>query len=93
VNLILKDLVRRFARADGETPEASFELAAVFSGHSLRRGYGTTAGEHGVYPHRIQAHMRHANFNTTAGYIEAGEKWSKSGLQGIFTDGEKEATS
>ena len=82
---------RSFARRDGETREAAFELAAVFSGHSLRRGYGTTAGEHGVYPHRIQNHMRHKDFGTTSGYIQAGEAWSKSGLQGIFADDEKGA--
>jgi hypothetical protein len=30
------------------------ELAAVFSGHSFRRGYGMTAAEKGAPPHRIQ---------------------------------------
>jgi integrase len=84
VSRIIKERIRRFARADGESRESAWELAAVFSGHSLRRGYGTTAAEKGVPPHRIQGHMRHKDFGTTSGYIAAGEAWSQSGLKGIF---------
>jgi hypothetical protein len=67
----------------------AWELAAVFSGHSLRRGYGTTAAEKGVRPHCIQGRMRHKDFGTASGCIAAGKAWSQSGLKGIFVDGEK----
>jgi hypothetical protein len=84
VSRIIKERVRRFARADGESREGAWELAAVFSGHSLRRGYCSTAAEIGVAPHRIQRHARHASFDTTSGYIQEGEARSQSGLKGIF---------
>jgi hypothetical protein len=73
----------------------SLELASTpdTGGQRFRRlsEVSCRAALDGVYPHCLQNHMRHANFNTTAGYIQTGEAWSRSGLKGIFADDERPA--
>lgn len=81
---IIKARVQAYARAHGRSKAAAEELAAAFSGHSLRRGYGTTAAKGDMPGYRIKSHMRHKSMDTTTGYIEEGEAWSKSGLKGIL---------
>ncbi len=81
---IIKARVRAYAKAHGRSKAAAEELAAAFSGHSLRRGYGTTAAKVDMPGYRIKSHMRHKSMDTTTGYIEEGEAWSKSGLKGIL---------
>jgi hypothetical protein len=39
---------------------------------------------HDVPGYRIKQRKRHKSMDTTAGYIEAGQAWTKSGLKGIF---------
>jgi integrase len=81
---IIKARVRTFARAHGRSRAEAWELAEAFSGHSLRRGYGTTAAKGDMPGYRIKSHMRHKSMDTTTGYIDEGEAWAKSGLKGIL---------
>jgi integrase len=81
---IIKKRVRAYAKAHGRNKVAAEELAAAFSGHSLRRGYGTTAAKGDMPGYRIKSHMRHRSMDTTTGYIDEGEAWAKSGLKGIL---------
>lgn len=48
---------------------------AAFAGHSLRSGLITSADDRGAAPKKLQAHARHKKFETTAGYIQAGERF------------------
>ena len=66
--------------AKGKSPVEAEALAAGFSGHSMRAGYATTAGELDEAGYRIQHRMRHKSMDTTSGYIRSGEQWTKSGL-------------
>ena len=83
VSLIVKDRVYRLQRLAGKADAEAREIADAYSGHSLRAGYATTAGEHDEPGHRIQHRMRHKSMDTTGGYIRAGQQWSKSGLKGF----------
>ena len=83
VALIIKGRVRKLAIARGRSEQEASELADLFSGHSMRAGYATTAGEHDVPGYRIQQRMRHKSMDTTGGYIRAGQAWTKSGLKGF----------
>ena len=67
-----------------KTQAEADEIAAAFSGHSMRAGYATTAGANDVPGYRIQQRMRHKSMDTTGGYIRAGRQWGKdSGLDGF----------
>jgi integrase len=59
------------------------KLADLFSGHSMRAGYATTASERDLPSYRIQQRMRHRSMDTTGGYIRAGQQWTKSRLKGF----------
>ena len=83
VSLIVKARVARFYRGKGKSPAEAEALAAGFSGHSMRAGYATTAGEHDEPGYRIQRRMRHKSMDTTTGYIRGAEQWTKSGLKGF----------
>lgn len=48
---------------------------ALFAGHSLRSGLITSANDKGAAPAELQAHARHKKFDTTAGYIQAGDRF------------------
>ncbi len=49
---------------------------ALFGGHSTRRGSITQAHRGGANPHELQAHARHAKFDTTIEYIEEADMFS-----------------
>jgi integrase len=83
VSLIVKARVYILALHRGKSAEEARELADLFSGHSMRAGYATTAGEHDEPGYRIQQRMRHRSMDTTGGYIRAGQAWTKSGLKGF----------
>jgi len=83
VSLIVKDRVFKLQLRAGKTEAEARELADAYSGHSLRAGYATTAGENDEPGYRIQHRMRHKSMDTTGGYIRAGQQWSKSGLKGF----------
>lgn len=59
-------MVKRRARASGYTPE-------LFSGHSLRSGFATTAARAGVAEHRIMRQGRWKTTQAMRGYIQEGE--------------------
>src|SRR5262245_39058505 len=77
---IVKLRVAQHYVAKGKSPAEAEALAAGFSGHSMRAGYATTAGEFDEAGYRIQHRMRHKSMDTTSGYIRSGEQWTKSGL-------------
>ena len=84
ISRFIKARVGAFAQARGKTEEEAVELVRSVSGHSLRRGYGTTAARHDVPGYRIKQRMRRKSMDTTAGHIEGGPGMDKIGAQGIF---------
>jgi integrase len=80
VSRIIKLRVAQYYVAKGKSLAEAEALAAGFSGHSMRAGYATTAGELDEAGYRIQHRMRHKSMDTTSGYIRSGEQWTKSGL-------------
>jgi site-specific recombinase XerD len=59
-------MVKRRAKAAGYAPE-------LFSGHSLRSGFATTAARAGVAEHRIMRQGRWTTSQAMRGYIQDGE--------------------
>jgi integrase len=59
-------MVKRRAKAAGYAPE-------LFSGHSLRSGFATTAARSGVSEHRIMRQGRWTTSQAMRGYIQDGE--------------------
>lgn len=64
-------VVKRSCSAVGLNPR-------VFAGHSLRRGFITTASRAGADPDRLRRHARHARIDTTLGYIEEAGRFEES---------------
>jgi integrase len=83
VSRIVKARICRHLLADGRTPSEAAELAAFFSGHSLRAGYATSAAARDVPSYRIRKHTRHESPAVVEGYIRAAEQWTKGGLKGV----------
>lgn len=65
------DIVKRSAERVGLDP-------AMFAGHSLRSGLLTSAAEKGAAPDVLQGHARHSKFDTTRGYIQAGDRFKRN---------------
>lgn len=61
---------------------AGFDPAA-FAGHSLRSGLLTSAAEKGAAPDVLQRHARHRKFETTAGYIQAADLFSRNAVSKV----------
>ncbi|MEQ1711886.1 MAG: site-specific integrase [Hyphomicrobium sp.] len=80
---IIKDRIEAHASASGSTPAEAADLAAQFSGHSLRAGYATAAASKDVPTYRIQQHTRHKTAEMVARYVREADKWGKSGLKGV----------
>ena len=59
-------MVKRRAGAAGFAPE-------LFSGHSLRSGFATTAARAGVAEHKIMRQGRWTTSQAMRGYIQEGE--------------------
>ena len=78
-----KARMARFNRNGGKTPAEAAAQADAFSGHSMRAGYATTAGEKEAPRYRIKNRMRHKSMDTTSGYIRSGQQWTKSGLKDV----------
>jgi integrase len=57
------------------------ELVTLFSRHSLRAGYATSAAARDMPGYRKQQHTRHKSAQMVAGYIRKADKWTKSGLK------------
>ena len=67
-------VVKRACDRAGFDPDA-------FAGHSLRSGLATAAAEAGLAGHLIQQKLRHAKFDTTAGYIRAADRFASDVLR------------
>jgi hypothetical protein len=80
VSRIVKARMAAHHERMGKSPAEAEALAAGYSGHSMRSGYATTAGEKDEAGFRIQRRMRHRSMDTTSGYIRTAEQWTKSGL-------------
>jgi integrase len=80
---IVKSRVHKLARSRGKSKAEADELVALFSGHSLRAGYATSAAARDMPGDRIQQHTRQKSAQMVAGYIREADKWTKSGLKGV----------
>ena len=83
VSRIVKSRVRKHFKANGRTPAEAKEIAALFSGHSMRAGYATSAAARDMPSYRIRKHTRHKSPAVLEGYIRDAEKWTKGGLKGV----------
>lgn len=72
VERLVKELAYR-ARLDSER----------FAGHSLRRGFITSAVETGARWEKIRDHARHASLSSTAGYMEIRDKFADHAGEGL----------
>lgn len=64
-------ILRKRCEAAGLDPKA-------IGGHSPRRGYATTAGDKGVDIRLTAKHMRHSRIDTTASYMEDGDRFRQN---------------
>lgn len=74
----IAQVVKAAASSIGHDPNA-------FAGHSLRSGLATSAAANDAPSLVIQRHLRHAQSDTTARYIQSAERFSKnaSGFAGL----------
>ena len=80
---IVKVRMRRLEHKRGKTRKDAKAAVALFSGHSMRAGYATSAAAKDVPSYRIQAHTRHKSADMVNGYIRDADRWGKSGLKGV----------
>ncbi len=80
---VVKARVAKLARSRGKTKKEAAELVAIFSGHSLRAGYATSAAAKDLPGYRIRQHTRHKSAEMVDGYIREAEQWTKGGLKGV----------
>src|SRR6516165_4251478 len=81
---IIKGRVHQIARRRGLSEADASSLAARFSGHSLRSGYATAAAGVDMPQYRIQQHTRHRTAEMVARYVREADKWTRSGLKGVW---------
>jgi hypothetical protein len=67
----------------GKTRKDAKAAVVLFSGHSMRAGYATSAAAKDIPGYRIQAHTRHKSAEMVNGYIRDADRWGKSGLKGV----------
>jgi integrase len=79
----IKVRVGAYGRAAGKTKEQVEELVRQSSGHSLRRGFCTTASEKGISLEVMASHTRHASLSTLKAYIDTANKWRRSALKDV----------
>jgi integrase len=60
-----------------------------FSGHSLRRGLLTAAGDLRLPLRDVMKHSRHKSVETALGYMESGEVWNNNITEDIMKTGRK----
>lgn len=73
-----------FARMVKVRVEAVGLDPTLFSGHSCRSGFATTAAEKGADLRRIAGHMRHAKLETTNSYIQDAEAFRDNAGKGFL---------
>ena len=87
MSLIAKDRVFKLQLRAGKAEAEARELADAYSGHSLRAGYATTAGENDEPGYRILHRMRHKSMDTTGGYIKSVSSGRNQGSRGSGSEG------
>jgi integrase len=95
VSRIIKDLVADLAihRSKGKlTRKEGKAIAAVYSGHSTRRGYASSAAAAGIDVLTMAKQTRHKSLSVLQEYVDAVDRWDEgSGLRGIKGGKNKEA--
>jgi hypothetical protein len=83
VSRIVKARVSKHFKANGRTAAEAEKIAMLFSGHSMRAGYATSAAAKDMPSYRIRKHTRHKSPAVLEGYIRAAEQWMKSGPKDV----------
>lgn len=81
VATIVKRRVRAYAIERGKSKAEADQLAAMFSGHSMRSGFATTAAD--LPPAQLALHTLHKSLEVQMGYIRERESWRKSALKSV----------
>ena len=76
-DLVVARLLKQAARQAGLDP-------ARFSGHSLRRGLLTDAGDRQETLRDVMRQSRHVKVETALGYMEDAEIWQNNITRGVF---------
>lgn len=64
------------ARLVKDSAEAAGLDPAMFSGHSLRRGFLTAAANGGASLHKLMSQSRHKSVEVAMGYIDEADEWN-----------------
>jgi integrase len=64
--------------------DAGIERPERFSGHSLRAGFATAAGEAGVDLARLMRQTRHKSADTALGYLRPPDLWRNNPTQAVW---------
>jgi len=64
--------------------DAGLERPERFSGHSLRAGFATAAGEAGVDLARLMRQTRHRSADTALGYLRPTDMWRNNPTQAVW---------
>ena len=82
---VVKRAIVTLALREGASEKHAEERAAAYAGHSLRSGLATSAAANDAPGHAIQRQLRHKRFDTTSGYIRAGQlfKQNAAGMAGL----------
>ena len=64
--------------------DAGLERPERFSGHSLRAGFATAAGEAGVDLARLMRQTRHKSADTALGYLRPTDLWRNNPTQAVW---------
>ena len=79
VSAIAQTRMRRLEHRRGKTHKDAKAAAALFSGHSLRAGYATSAAAKELPSYRIQAHTPDKSADIVQGYIRESDRWERVG--------------
>ncbi len=76
---------RAVSRLVGQAAQdAGIERPERFSGHSLRAGFATAAGEAGVDLARLMRQTRHKSADTALGYLRPADLWRNNPTQAVW---------
>lgn len=81
VSSIVKRRVMAYVLEKGKSKAEAEELAALFSGHSMRAGFATTAADLPLA--QLAKHTRHKSLEVLMGYIRESEAWNRSALKSV----------
>lgn len=81
VSAIVKRRINELAIEKGASKEEAATLAKLFSGHSMRAGFATTASDLPLA--QLAKHTRHKSLEVLMGYVREREAWEKSPLKAV----------